>query len=38
MKEVKELGKKIQFINILKYIECGESANITIKGKNMIFT
>lgn len=33
MKEVKELGKKIQFINILKYIECGESANITIKGK-----
>ena len=33
MKEVKELGKKIQFINILKYIESGESANITIKGK-----
>ena len=33
MKEVKEPGKKIQFINILKYIESGESANITIKGK-----
>lgn len=33
MKEVKEPGKKIKFINILKYIESGESANITIKGK-----
>ena len=33
MKEVKEPGKKIKFINILKYIESGELANITIKGK-----
>ena len=33
MKEVKEPGKKIKFINILKYIESGESGNITIKGK-----
>ena len=33
MKEVKEPRSKIPFINILKYIECGESVNITIKGK-----
>ena len=29
----KEEGAKILFINILKYIECGETANITINGE-----
>lgn len=33
MREVKEPGSKIQFKNVLKYIECGESANVNIKGK-----
>ena len=27
-----EEGAKIPFINILKYIECGETANVTING------
>ena len=27
-----EEGSKIPFINVLKYIECGETANVTING------
>ena len=33
MKETKEPGSKIPFKNVLKFIETGESANITIKRK-----